>query len=327
VHLDAVRIHNRVNLNNDGFHLNSNQYVQISNCTVTCQDDACALFGSNQFVTVTNCTFSTRWSIFRFGGGEAENISVSNCVIYETYGCPIKIRVSGGSRIENVSFSNLIMNQVTGPISVGLDTNYHRAAGQPPRKPGIVRGLSFTGIRATVVAQGGQYADMPFKNNFRPGETRQCIVLNGVGEDFLEGITLSDVHVTYDGGGTAEEARAEVPKLAGEYFEIGTPPAYGLYARNVRGLLVRDVRFDLRTPDLRPAVVLDHVEDGAVNGLSAPGNAGAESLVRLIDTQDALFSACRVLTPCAAFVRVEGSRSAGIVVEGGDLSKAAKARV
>src|SRR5215204_7305195 len=82
VFLDGVRIYNRVNLNNDGFHLNSSQFVHILNCDVVCQDDACALFGSNKFVTVTNCTFSTRWSVFRFGGGEAENITVSNCVIY-----------------------------------------------------------------------------------------------------------------------------------------------------------------------------------------------------------------------------------------------------
>ena len=91
VHIDGIRIYNRVNKNNDGFHFNSSQYVNIANCNISCQDDACALFGSNKFVTVTNCSFSTRWSIFRFGGGEAENITVSNCIIYETYGCPIKM--------------------------------------------------------------------------------------------------------------------------------------------------------------------------------------------------------------------------------------------
>ncbi|HEY1489533.1 MAG TPA: glycosyl hydrolase family 28 protein, partial [Verrucomicrobiae bacterium] len=87
---DGIRIFNHVISNNDGFHFISSQHVHISNCTVICQDDACALFGSCKFVTVTNCTFSTRWSVFRFGGGQAENIVVSNCVIYETYGCPIK---------------------------------------------------------------------------------------------------------------------------------------------------------------------------------------------------------------------------------------------
>jgi polygalacturonase len=92
VKLEGIHIHNRVNHNNDGFHFISSQYVHVSNCDVECQDDACALFGSCKFVTVTNCSFTTRWSVFRFGGGEAENITVSNCLIYGTYGCPIKMR-------------------------------------------------------------------------------------------------------------------------------------------------------------------------------------------------------------------------------------------
>jgi hypothetical protein len=324
VKLDGVRIHNRVNLNNDGFHINSNQYVNIVNCNVTCQDDACALFGSNRFVTVTNCTFSTRWSIFRFGNGECEDVAISNCVIYDTYGCAIKIRIGAGARIENVSFSNLVMRNVTGPISIGLDSNYRRPANSqaPARPKGVVRNLTFQAIRATVVSEGGQYSDMPFKNNFRPGETRSCITLNGVGDEYLEGIVMNDIHVSYGCGGTAAEAaRRDVPKLAGEYFELGTLPAYGLYARNVRGLAVSDVRFEVATPDLRPAMVFDHVEDAAVNGFAAQGNTEAE-LMRFIDSHDVLVTAARVLTPAAAFLQLEGETNRGITLDGGDLSKA-----
>ncbi len=42
VHIDGIRIYNRVNKNNDGFHFNSSQYVNIANCNISCQDDACA---------------------------------------------------------------------------------------------------------------------------------------------------------------------------------------------------------------------------------------------------------------------------------------------
>src|SRR4051812_21985364 len=202
VHLDGVRIHNRVNKNNDGFHLRSSEHVRISNCDVACQDDACALFGSNRFVTVTNCTFSTRWSIFRFGGGQCRDIAVSNCLIYETYGCPIKMRCGAGSRLENISFNNLVMRDVTGPISIGLSSTRRRSTttapstestSNPSTRPferGVVRNISFNSIRATVVATGGQYEDMGFQQSYRPGETRTCVTLNGVGDDFLENISL-----------------------------------------------------------------------------------------------------------------------------------------
>ena len=124
--------------------------MHISNCEVACQDDACSLFGSNKFITVTNCTFSTRWFGLRFGGEEtARIITVSNCVIFETYGCPIKLAFGRGSRAENITFSNLIMNGVTGPISVGLDGNSRRRRpGTDPNRParpmGIVRNITFS---------------------------------------------------------------------------------------------------------------------------------------------------------------------------------------
>src|SRR5215813_4026682 len=324
VFLDGVRIYNRVNLNNDGFHINSCQYVHIVNCDVVCQDDACALFGSNKFVTVTNCSFSTRWSVFRFGGGEAENIAISNCVIYETYGCPIKMRCGARSRFENITFANLIMKNVTGPISIGLDSTRGGAGGTTPPTKGVVRNIAFNGIRATVVAQGRQHEDLPWPQKFRPGETRSCIVVNGVKDEFLEEISFQDVHVVYEGGGTAEESVREIPQIAGEYFEIGTPPAYGVYARNVRGLTLHNVRLEVTSPDLRPAVVFDQVKDAAVNGLSAQGSPQAESLLRFINSSEALLTASRVLTPAAVFLRLEGAASEGITVDGGHLSKAGK---
>ncbi|MGP8243065.1 MAG: glycoside hydrolase family 28 protein [Bryobacteraceae bacterium] len=324
VWMDGIRIHNRVNGNNDGFHFISSEYVHVDNCDVQSQDDACALFGSCKFVTVANSTFSTRWSVFRFGGGNPENVTISNCVIYETYGCPIKMQFGAESQVRNLLFSNLVLQDVTGPISINRSNRARRNAtpAQAPQK-GFLRNIAFEGIRASVVSEGGQFADIAFPANYRPGETRQCIVLNGIGDALLEDISFHDVHVTYGGGGTAEEARREVPQVAGEYFEIGTPPAYGLFARNVRGLTLNNVRFDVVKPDLRPAVVLDHAADVAIGGLSAQGNTEAKSVLRFVETQDALVTAPRVLTPAAVFLQVEGAQSRGITIDGGDISKAA----
>jgi hypothetical protein len=82
-----------------------------------------------------------------------------------------------------------------------------------------------------------------------------------------------------------------------------------------------DIRFEVAAPDLRPAMVFDHVEDATVNGLAAQGNAHAE-LLRFSDSRDVLVSAARVLTPAAAFLQLEGEGNGGITVDGGDLSKA-----
>jgi hypothetical protein len=332
--MDGLHIYNRVNSNDDGFHFVSSEYVHVSNCTVLTQDDACALFGSCKFVTITNSTFSTRWSVFRFGGGTAENITVSNCVLHQVYGCPLKLHGSPGSRFENMSFSNLILQDVTGPISISVGPSASAIpppagtpatpAPSPSRPPGIVRNISFSNIHGTVTTDPGQLADVPFTSQVRPGEGHSCIVLNAVGNSVVENISFTDVHLTFGGGGTAEEAaRRNLPEVAGEYFVLGPMPAYGLYARNVRGVTLQNVRFQVATPELRPALILDHVNDAAINGFSVEGNPGAESVLRFIDSADVLLTATRVLTPSPAFLQLEGAGNQRITIEGGDLSKAA----
>jgi len=366
---DGIRVHSRVNHNNDGFHFISCRYVHVSNCDIQCQDDACALFGSCQFVTITNSSFSTRWSVFRFGGGEAYNITVSNCIIDMVFGCPIKMQCGGRSRFENMTFSNLIMNNVTGPISIsagprgnrrrppgaggdtnavdgatsgavtnggsGMETNRYSGgrtnmggfstlltAEELAQPPGTVRNISFSGIRATVV-KPFSLPDCDFISGYNPGEVFSCIGLNAVGAGYLENISFNDVHVIFPGGGTAEQAAVrDVPKVIGEYYAAGVFPSYALYARNVRGLTLNDVRFEMAAPDLRPAMVFDHVEDAAINGFSVQGNKETESVLRFIDSKDILLTAARVLTPSSTFLQVEGAASQGITVDGGDLSKA-----
>jgi polygalacturonase len=327
VKIDGIRIYNRVNRNNDGFHFNNCQYVHIINCDVQCQDDACALFGSNKFVTVTNCSFSTRWSVFRFGGGESQNITVTNCLIYETYGCPIKIS-AGRASIENFTFSNIIMRNVTGPIGIGFSgpsNNNPNNNNQPTIAP-FIRNIVFSSIRATVVAQPVDHPDIHFGVTVREGEKNSCITLNAMNDYYIENVSFTDVHIKYAGGGTAAQAAKEVPKTAAEYFGVwdpapGGPPAYGLYARNVKGLTLQNVRLEYEQPDARPAIIFDNVQDASLTGVMIKGNEAAETF-RFINTKDVLLSAVKLLTPSAIFLRVEGLSSEGIIINGGDLRKA-----
>jgi hypothetical protein len=386
VQLHGIHIHGRVISNNDGFHFISSQYVNMSNCNVEAQDDACALFGSCKFVMVTNCSFSTRWSVFRFGGGEAENITVSNCIIYECYGCPVKMRCGPGSRFENIQFSNIVMKDVTGPISIGNGPRARRQTAQgetqalstalasrdtnaavesapgasknllspalpsktaggetpatkpvnpaanadvtapvpPPPRPGIVRNISFNGLHVTVT-KPVHLRGATWSSTYNPGEIFSCITLNAFDETFLDNISFNDVHITFPGGGTREHgAVRDVPKVAGEYYSMGIPPAYAIFARNVRGLTMQNVRFDSAEPDLRPAMVFDHVTDANVIGLAVRAEREAESALRIIDSQDVLLSATRLLNSADVFLQVEGQNSRGITVDGGDISKAGK---
>ena len=120
-----------------------------------------------------------------------------------------------------------------------------------------------------------------------------------------------------------------MPAIAAEYFGVWDkepfgPPAYGMYARNVKGLSLHNVRFEFEKNDLRPALIFDNVQDACITGLSVQGHPDAESSLRVINSKDILFSGTRVLTPAAVFLRMEGAGNEGISVQGGDLRKATK---
>jgi hypothetical protein len=331
VFIDNLYIHNRVNGNNDGFHFISAEHVTVSNCTVLSQDDGCAMFGSCKFINITNSTFSTRWSVFRFGGGESENITVSNCLLYKVYGCPIKFQGNDGSRFENISFSNIILQEVTGPIHLGVGPRPQQTINpglQPevrePRPPAVARNISFSNISGTVTDRGGQLPESSLGlDTLRPGEGHSAITFNCTGNATMENISLSNIHLTFAGGGTAEEAaRRDLPHIAGEYFMLGSIPAYGLYARNVHGLTASNLRFQTATADLRPAVILDHVVDASLDLLSVQADLHAESAFRFIDSSDVMVTSPRLLTNTATFLQLEGNANAHITLDGGDISRA-----
>lgn len=331
--MDGVYIYNRVNGNNDGFHFISCEYLTVSNCTVLSQDDACALFGSCRFVTITNSSFSTRWSCFRFGGGVAQDVCISNCVLHQVFGCPIKFHGVPGSRFENMSFSNLVLDEVTGPICISIGPREPQRPGSTPSpvdalpaepdEPAVVRNISFSNIHGTVTTNPPQLPGYPFHSGYRPGELHSCITLNCVGDATLENVSFENIHLRFGGGGTADDAaRRELPQIAGEYFMLGPMPAYGLYARNTRALTLSNIRFELATPDLRPACILDHVADAAIFGLTVEANPEAESVLRFVEVQQVLVTAPRVLNKAKAFLHLEGPSNQGIIIDGGDLTRA-----
>lgn len=331
VQLRGIQIYNRINKNNDGFHFGSSTYVHITNCDVKCQDDACALFGSNQFITISDCSFSTRWSIFRFGGGNSQNITVTNCLIYDTYGCPIKIS-AGRCQIENFNFSNITMRNVTGPISIGFsgDKNTSGNANPDPENASFLRNISFNNIEASVILKPVNHPDIPFDVNVYPGEQYSCISLNSWGSHYLENISFNNIHIKYIGGGCEElAAKNKIPEINAEYFGVWNtapfgPPSYGLFARNVRGLCLQNVRFELDNPDARSAILLDNVQGASLNAIQIDGPNSKQPGIKLINSENILITGARLSSFANLFIGVAGDRSKAIQIYGSDFQKANK---
>jgi hypothetical protein len=229
-----------------------------------------------------------------------------------------------------MSFSNLVLDDVTGPIHVSIGPRMPRKPGSGPtpvdalaeeshEPPCVVRNISFTNIHGTVTTNPQSLEETTLISHFNPGEQHSCIALNAVGGAAIENIAFENIHLTFGGGGTAEDAaRRELPEIAGEYFMLGPMPAYGFYARNARALTFNNIRFETATPDLRPAIILDHVTDARFAAVNVEGNTSSESALRFVDTQQVYMTGTRILNPAKTFLQVEG-KSSGILIQGSDL--------
>ena len=325
--IEGVHLFNRANQNNDGFDLTYCEDVTISDCHIDCGDDAIALKEGGIRIVVTNCIISTRWAAFRIGPeahGVFRDIAVSNCVVYDTYGSAIKIQEVEGGVMENISFDNLVMNHVTGPISLRLGGYLGWKNERKESLPiGVLRNIRFSNIQATVADNA---YPLPHEVPAFPGEKKSCISVTGVPGYFVENITFSGIRITFPGGGDHDDAHRIVPELRDhypEYHMFGTLPAYGMYLRHAKGITLENVTFDVASPDLRPALVCDDVEDLELANFRAAGNV-EEALLRLCDARQVYIHGCRPLGDVGLFLSVEGAASRGILLQANDLRRAAK---
>lgn len=333
INLNSIYINNRVNVNNDGFHFISCKNVSISDCTLICQDDACAFFGSCEGLNITNSKFSTRWSVFRFGGGKVKNIVVNNCIFFQVYGCPIKFQGSPGSSLENASFSNLIFEEVTGPIYIECgysekspSYNLEPAAYHPNGKASvIVRNVSFDQISGSIAASPGKLPGWESNIRTYPGEPLSCVTISSSDNALIENVSFTNIRLTFFGGGTVvDAARRKLPQSSGGYFTMGPMPAYGFYIRSVYGLTMHNITLNVQNEDLRPGVILDGVNNAMIDNLAIQAFPKALAAICTLRSEDILLRSPRLLTQTQVFLRVEGSENKDILIDGGKISKALK---
>lgn len=105
---------------------------------------------------------------------------------------------------------------------------------------------------------------------------------------------------------------------------FGPLPAYGLYGRHVTGLVLRNVRLETRSADLRHAVMFDDVQRLSIEALGAAWVPGSAALIRMVQVEDARIRDCKSPAGADPFLLVEGDRTRRVVLEKNDLSGAAK---
>jgi hypothetical protein len=114
----------------------------------------------------------------------------------------------------------------------------------------------------------------------------------------------------------------EKPEAYPEYSMFGLLPAYGLYCRHARNLILRDIEVSVATSDERPSLWCEDVGSLQLSGWQAGSRGKNNPVVRFEDVEDALISGCHGPQTSGAYLRVDGKRSARILLTGNELDQA-----
>ncbi len=321
----GIRVYNHCNKNNDMIDIDGCRNVVMSDCFGDSDDDAITLKSTSGFitenVTITNCVISSHVNAIKMGTeshGGFRNVVISNIVIKPSasptniYGAKrgaggITLATVDGGILEDLLINNVRIDSAITPIFLRLgDRARTYYEGQPRPRPGIFRNVVISNVIADDAGEFG------------------CSITGLPGHP-IENVALSNIRIGFSGGGTAADLSLDIPELPAMYPDaerFGRRPAYGLYARHVKGLTLDNISFQFDTPDVRPALVCDDVESLRIEGFSAGSLPETESLIRLRNTRDALIANSRSAAGVDAFLQLEGAASTGVKLLGNDFRNA-----
>ncbi|HEX4032293.1 MAG TPA: glycoside hydrolase family 28 protein [Terracidiphilus sp.] len=298
--VDNLTIDNLIiDTDRDGMDIDCCQNVRVSNCSVNspwddgiCPKSSYALgyARATRNMTITNCwvagcyelgsvmdgtfkKFAPDFRVPRNGrikyGTESNggfiNTTISNCVFEGCEG--LALESSDGALLEDCTITNITMRDlVTGPFFLRL--NARLRGPKETTKVGTLKRVLISNIVSYNSAQRGS-------------------ILSGIPGYPIEDVKLSNIYIEQVGGGTAEDAKIDVPELVDGYPDpnrFGQIPATGFFLRHMKNLEMSHVEIATAAPDARPAFDLTDVERADFFAVTA--QRGADGAFALHNVKD-----------------------------------------
>jgi polygalacturonase len=262
----------------DGIDIDCCRNMMVSNCRINAPNDD-ALCPKSSFalgrkvitenLTIVNCQVSGfqegtlldgtmkpsrgHNGRIKFGtesAGGFRNCTIANCTFRNCRGLALE-EVDGGI-MENIPINNLTMmdgNDYAIYITTGKRNRSGALAG-----PSVCRNIFISGVIADGVGRIGG------------------VEIFGLPDHPIEGLWLDNIRLINNGGGAKTDAARTPRELAYDYPEPGregTMPAYGVFARHVKGLELANFDLSYKTNDLRPAIVCSDINGLEIDNFKA----------------------------------------------------------
>jgi polygalacturonase len=308
VRIENVKIVSHGVAHNDGIDIDGCQDVRIKDCDIYSGDDAlCFKTTSSKMacsnIVVTGMRLRSNQGAIKMGTESMapfENISISGCYIYDTNNGGIKLLTVDGAHLRNVQIADINMVNVRTPmlIRLGSRLSVFRKGKDSQQPTGTLENVVIKNVKAQAAARA----------QLTPPSG---ILITGVPGHYITNLTLENIEISLAGGGSVENARQQVPEAVDKYPEVKTfgplVPAYGVWARHVKGLKLVNVTFTLDSNDKRPVFICEDGKDIELTGWKIPETSNAPAIIRLQHVEKARISNMNVKGTADVFVSVEGN--------------------
>jgi polygalacturonase len=250
--------------------IDGSKFVTISNVVGDSDDDGITVKSTSPLIseniTITNCVISSHCNGIKFGTestGGFRNVVVSNCVIKPSrqlttiYGKPagisgISLEMVDGGIMENIAIDNIVIDGPLVPLFMRLGNRARKyIADAPAPGAGIARHITISNIEARGADETG------------------CS-FSGLEKSFIEDITLRNISIETNGGGTGNNIDAVVPEKETDYPEatvFGKLPSYGIYIRYAKNIRLSNINIHSRGLDNRPGIRIDKTNLFSLSGM------------------------------------------------------------
>ena len=320
VTIQNITVYNHGSYNNDMIDIDCCRNLVISNCFGDSDDDGITIKSTGgvptENVTISNCVISSFCNAIKMGtesSGGFKNITITNCVIRPSsepdliYGrreglAGSALEIVDGGALDGITISNIAISGTTAPIFMRLGNRARK------HRPNI------------VPPQAGTFRNVLISNIVASGAGSTGCSITGIPGHLIENVSLSNIKISFIGGGPKQLVKQEVPEHVEKYPEstmFGTLPAYGFFCRHVDGLTFRDIDITYNEPEYRPAFICDDVHNLKLFNFDAQVSKDVSAQIILRNSHDLFISGCQPANT-DAFLLLE-KNSSRIKVIGNDL--------
>lgn len=159
----------------------------------------------------------------------------------------------------------------------------------------VYSGSSFSGKQRWKAYDGSQKKATPIVAGYKLPDAAEMeskldfTLPNGKHTGYINNVVFNDVHVVVKGGHPLADTAQTPPELGvGQYnvSNLKVQPSYGLWARHVRSLTVKNCSFNYEQPDGRYVIYLDDVLGARINDVKMARGKDNRSLIGLKGSKD-----------------------------------------